>query len=86
MEVSVQQSQKITISQSTIVTQEFSAQIINPSSLKSYKTPSVPKTFSKLLKNDQSSTPKIEAAKPKGPETIKDQIQNAFGFDDTGKE
>jgi len=86
MEVSVQQSQKITISQSTIVTQEFSAQIINPSSLKSYKTPSVPKTFSKLLKNDQSSTPKIEAAKPKGPETIKDQIQNAFGFDDTDED
>lgn len=50
----------------------------------SYKTPSVPKTFSKLLKNDKSSTPKLEPAKPKEPESIKEQIQNAFGFDDTG--
>ena len=53
---------------------------------KSYTTPSVPKTFSKLFKNDKSSTPKLDSGKPKEPETIKEQIKNAFGFDDTGND
>ena len=51
---------------------------------KSYKTPSVPKTFSKFLKNDKSSTPRMETVKPAEQVTIKEQIKNAFGFDDTG--
>ena len=50
-----------------------------------YKTPSIPKKISKLLQNNQSSTPKLETVKPSKPETVKEQIKNAFGFDDTGK-
>ena len=58
--------------------------VAKSASLKTYKTPNVPKTFSKLLKNDNASTPKMEAARSNQPCSIKDEIKNAFGFDDTG--
>merc|ERR1711962_599686 len=51
-----------------------------------YKTPSIPKKISKFLQNNQSSTPKLETVKPSKPKTTKEQIKNAFGFDDTDEE
>ena len=86
-EQSVQQTEQ-SIQFTEQITQSHHTKIIHSQqpvlSDKSYKTPSVPKTFSKLLKNDKSSTPRLETAKPSEPVTIKDQIKNAFGFDDTG--
>merc|ERR1711860_394621 len=60
--------------------------VAKSASLKTYKTPNVPKTFSKLLKNDNASTPKMEAVRSNQPCSIKDEIKNAFGFDDTDED
>lgn len=50
---------------------------------KSYKTPAIPRHMTKL-QTENASTPRMEErVQPKEPVTVKEQIKNAFGFDDS---